>query len=129
MSEKQKRTEYWRKRYRENIDKKRAQARAVYASRTPEEKERWAKRARGYHLENNYGLTAAAFDAMLTGQSGRCAICRTEEPGGRGWHVDHDHRTGNVRGLLCHGCNTGLGMFRDRPDALLAAVAYLEGTK
>jgi hypothetical protein len=72
-----------------------------------------------------YGLTEADFDAMLAAQHGRCAICRGEDPGTRGWAVDHDHGTGAVRGLLCTPCNTALGFFQDSPELLDAARRYL----
>jgi hypothetical protein len=63
---------------------------------------------------------------MLEAQGGRCAICRSDKPGGRGrFAVDHCHSSGRVRGLLCVACNAGLGQFRDDPDLLRAAVAYL----
>lgn len=67
-------------------------------------------------------------------QQWRCAICRTEDPGGKGGlHIDHDHRhcAGTYgcglcyRGLLCHSCNTGLGLFRENPELLDAAAAYI----
>lgn len=58
---------------------------------------------------------------MLAEQDGLCAICR-EAPAE---HVDHDHKTGRVRGLLCFNCNGALGQFRDRADLMLRAVAYL----
>jgi hypothetical protein len=74
-----------------------------------------------------YGLTQHDWDAMVEQQGNRCAICRGDKPGGRGelWHIDHDHETGNVRGLLCHACNVGLGNFRDDPALLEAAAAYI----
>lgn len=57
-----------------------------------------------------YGITRADYDAMLAAQGGHCAVCPRTEPGGRGryFHVDHDHQTGKVRGLLCHEHNTAL---------------------
>lgn len=74
----------------------------------------------------SYGVTEAQWRAMLRNQGGMCAICGASEPGGKGqWHVDHDHRTGNVRALLCHMCNVGLGAFRDNTDLLRAAMGYL----
>jgi hypothetical protein len=59
---------------------------------------------------------------MLANHGGLCAICR-EAPA---QHVDHDHVTGRVRGLLCFNCNGALGQFRDRRDLMLAAIAYLD---
>lgn len=79
-------------------------------------------------LKTKYGLTEATFDEMLERQGGGCGICGTQEPQGRGQrlHVDHDHKTGQVRGLLCTSCNNGLGRFHDDVDLLRAAVAYLQ---
>lgn len=83
-----------------------------------------------------YGLTEEVFAAMLAAQGGRCAICGTDEPGGRNsvWHVDHDHhccpgaRTCGkcIRGLLCQRCNIGLGYFSDNQAILESAIGYLE---
>lgn len=74
-----------------------------------------------------YGLTHADWDALVRKQKDRCAICRTSRPGGRGerWHIDHDHVTGRVRGLLCHRCNMGVGFFRDDPEIIKAAARYV----
>lgn len=68
---------------------------------------------------------------MFDIQRGECAICGATE-GGHGRTdellVDHDHTTGEVRGLLCHGCNGGLGHFRDNVDVLQSAMLYLESS-
>lgn len=72
-----------------------------------------------------YGIDRATYDAMLAAQHGRCAICGGP-PGRSRLHVDHDHITGAVRGLLCGPCNQGLGFLRDDPDVLRAALRYLE---
>lgn len=79
-------------------------------------------------LIRKYGISVAERDAMSLAQNGRCKIC-DGEPDGR-WkklHVDHCHKTGKVRGLLCSKCNSGIGYFRDNPVTLTAAIAYLKG--
>jgi hypothetical protein len=78
-------------------------------------------------------MTFEQLHAIYESQGGRCAICR--RPGnppahGHGagkttLHVDHDHASGRVRGLLCSLCNTGIGAFSESPEALQAALAYL----
>jgi hypothetical protein len=78
-------------------------------------------------LRTRYGLTLDDYKTMLAAQGGVCAICR--EPSTSAWgslHVDHDHDTGRVRGLLCEACNVGLGNFKDDPARLRAAAVYLE---
>lgn len=86
---------------------------------------------REYDLLRRYGLTRASYDALLTEQQGVCAICATTDPGRghRFFSVDHDHSTGEVRGLLCNNCNVGIGMLlrdcRDSIPLLLALVKYL----
>lgn len=79
------------------------------------------------NLSKLYGVTKEAYDALLASQGGRCWICRRlfkKSP-----HVDHDHKTGKVRGLLCNGCNRGLGYFHDDPERLAAAIRYLQRTR
>jgi len=79
------------------------------------------------HSLSRYGITADDFDAMLSQQNGSCAICSTEEPGGKGsFHVDHCHATGVVRALLCNKCNVGLGSFGDSPERLIKAASYIK---
>ena len=74
-----------------------------------------------------YGITEKQADALLASQGGRCAICRTDTPNGRGaWHLDHDHATQAVRGFLCQACNSGLGFFKDDPLRLSLAGEYLK---
>jgi hypothetical protein len=78
-------------------------------------------------FRRKYGITLADYEKLLAAQQNRCAICSTLTPGGRGehFHVDHDHATGVVRGLLCHNCNLGVGSFKDQPERLEAAATYL----
>ena len=73
-----------------------------------------------------YGITPEQFADLLTTQSNRCAICRSPEPGkNKSWHIDHDHVTKTVRGLLCSRCNTMLGMAKDSIETLVSGVSYL----
>ena len=68
---------------------------------------------RDYHLRRRYGLTSADVDFMIDEQGGTCAVCSGEPE-----HVDHDHKTGRVRGILCFNCNQALGNVRDNPEVL-----------
>lgn len=70
-----------------------------------------------------YGLTPERYGQLLKEQGNHCAICQTSHDA---YLVDHDHVTGVVRGLLCHGCNSGLGRFGDSARSLRAAIRYLE---
>lgn len=79
----------------------------------------------------NYGLAPGQFQVMLDAQNGVCASCGYPETATfrgrpRALHVDHDHTTGQVRGLLCTGCNTALGLLREDPARILGLIRYLE---
>lgn len=77
--------------------------------------------------KGKYGLTPDAFWDIVWDQDLGCAICGTEFcPGGPKMFVDHNHATGEVRGVLCPTCNSALGLFGDSPDRLHAALEYLE---
>jgi hypothetical protein len=74
-----------------------------------------------------YGLTPEQFAEMLEAQDGRCAICGdTQATTKKRFHVDHCHATGRVRGLLCSRCNPAIGLFKEDPDILNKAIAYLQ---
>lgn len=79
-----------------------------------------------YMLKYLYGMTADTYTAMYVRQMGSCAICGKNLPTRTSVHVDHDHRTGIVRGLLCAMCNLGLGTFEDDPVRLARAADYLK---
>lgn len=81
------------------------------------------------HTLSQVGLTIEDYDGWLAAQGGVCAICKQPEPHtNKRLSVDHDHRTGKARGLLCSFCNPGLGMFRDSIATLSAAIEYLKRT-
>ena len=84
---------------------------------------------KNYRQKYLYGLSEQEFFKLLEKQDNRCAICGTHRDVlTRDLHIDHDHETGEVRGLLCISCNTGLGQFRDSKDLLTFAIAYLESS-
>jgi hypothetical protein len=84
------------------------------------------------NLGKKYGVTEDWYRETLKDQQFACAICGADEPKGNGnlhFHVDHDHETGQVRGLLCSPCNVGLGKFKDSPSVLQSAINYLKNFK
>ena len=86
---------------------------------------------RSQYLKRNYGLTFEEFDSMLSSQDNACAICGTKSPSKnrgrtRRFHVDHNHITGEVRGLLCKSCNIALGEVNDNIHTLKSMIEYLE---
>lgn len=76
---------------------------------------------KAYDIQRLYGLTPAQHTELLNKASGCCQICKSTER----LHIDHDHTTGKVRGILCSSCNVGLGYFKDSPLLLLKANRYL----
>lgn len=85
--------------------------------------------ARETNTKRKHGISHVEYDRMLDLQGGVCAICKSNKSGSRweSFNIDHDHETGQIRGLLCSSCNMGLGMFRDRADLLIEAAKYLGG--
>jgi len=88
-------------------------------NRTP----KYQKKRREWKLQNEYGLSLEAYDDMLNQQGGVCAVCQESNDGNL--PVDHDHKTGQIRGLLCHRCNRVLGQLRDDPRLIHGLVSYL----
>lgn len=72
-----------------------------------------------------YGITKEQWEALYTAQGGLCALCG-RQPGKKGLAVDHCHRRGHFRSLLCGRCNMGLGAFSDNPELLRRAADYLD---
>lgn len=79
------------------------------------------------NLQRNYGITSMEYEQILKRQGGGCIICgsRVGNKRTKFLHIDHDHSTGCIRGLLCSRCNTGLGLFHENPELLRAALDYL----
>jgi hypothetical protein len=93
---------------------------------TPEKRKQYNKRTREWNRKKLSGFSPEDFENKLREQNYRCAICETEDPGATNWHADHDHKTGQKRGVLCHKCNTGLGLLKDDIDILCSAIEYLK---
>lgn len=111
----------WRKKhptyYRDKGRARRAKDPVAYAA--------WQRRLM---MKTLYGITVEDYDKMFKAQRGRCAICRTTEVGQttkKNFCVDHDHKTGKVRGLLCFRCNRALGLFYDKAHVVAKAAEYL----
>jgi hypothetical protein len=102
-----------------------------WRSRNPEaDRQRdWAnpQKERERHLVRKYGVSLSDYDRMMEKQGGSCAICRKTQE--RAFDVDHNHKTGAVRGLLCTSCNRMLGHAGDSPETLRAAADYLSCRK
>lgn len=100
----------------------------LYNEQNPEKRKASdLKTKRGRNLKRLYGIGIDRYAAMFEAQGGCCAICLTHQSKlKRKLHVDHDHATGKVRGLLCQLCNTALGLARDDINILKAAISYLE---
>lgn len=98
--------------------------------RAPEGRHYHCKSCRKEESLIQYNLTISSYDKLVKLQGNKCAICGTSEPKGTStlnrWYVDHNHETGEVRGLLCSPCNTGLGNFYDNAEVLRRAAKYLD---
>lgn len=79
------------------------------------------------HLRKKYGMSWEDYKKMWIEQEGCCAICKTYQLELKSiLCVDHNHTTNQVRGLLCHSCNHGIGKFRDKISLLQSAIDYLK---
>ena len=74
------------------------------------------------HLKTRYGLTLEEYEAFCDLRNNQCELCGST----RLLHIDHDHKTGELRGLLCNKCNQGLGLFNDSSDLIQKAYEYLK---
>jgi|SRR5712671_2041930 len=103
-----KRTEYMRKyraEHREAFNKMCKESHnRIRRNRTPEARH-------DQHLRSRYGITREDFLRILKDQGEMCLICETKTSGGRNWHMDHCHKTGKLRSILCNSCNPHLGWY------------------
>jgi hypothetical protein len=78
------------------------------------------------NLKRMFGMSIEEYDEKLAKQGNVCKICGLKCISGKRLAVDHDHKTGKIRDLLCSNCNGGLGKFQDNPELLLKAADYLK---
>lgn len=80
-------------------------------------------------IQRKYGINIKQKNKILKNQNNRCAVCKSlfiNNEKCRSDHIDHCHKTGMVRGILCRSCNLGLGLFRDNTEFLETAIKYLK---
>ena len=99
-----------------------AYCKPCHNARGRESKQRLYGGHRHYRLRDRYGIGAAEVQALVDAQGGLCKVC-CRNPA---LQVDHDHDTGVIRGILCDGCNGGLGLFNEDIQLLQRAIEYLE---
>ncbi len=86
---------------------------------------------KAHHLKKSYGLDRISFENMLSNQGFLCLLCSqvlSKYPDST-THIDHDHITGRVRGILCRSCNQGIGFLKHDPGILIKAIEYLKDSK
>lgn len=121
----------WRRKYEQqpHIKAKKALRRKQYTKKNPVKYRNMLKKS---NLKRQYGISLEEYEEMFSSQGGKCKICfdyekgidpRTELPFNLA--VDHDHKTGRIRGLLCANCNRAIGLFKDNPETILSAHNYL----
>lgn len=104
--------------------KYRASEKGKEASAKYNKTEKGEAASRKRHLKTKYNLTIEEWDTVYRKQNGKCACCN-KQVDAKHMHTDHNHTTNDVRGLLCNGCNTGLGHLGDSPSRLQKAYNYL----
>ena len=84
-----------------------------------------------YRLKTEFKMTLEDWDNLFASQGNRCAICGAISPGRKDghWCLDHDHSNGKHRGILCNGCNMGLGNIKDNKETLSQAIAYIQRSR
>ena len=92
-------------------------------------KKRGHNYSRAYKLMREYGLTVDSYHELVERQAGLCCICTRPMDPRKGTHIDHDHLTGAIRGLLCLRCNGGIGLLQDSALVVSGADAYLSASE
>ena len=84
-----------------------------------------------HRLRTDFGMNQDDWDSLFLSQGKGCAICGSTDPGRKDnhWCLDHDHETNKPRGILCNGCNMGIGNFKDNTKFIASAIEYLTRAK
>lgn len=107
--------------YRKKNNKRRLAYLKDWAKKNPE-------KVREQKYRHRYGIDISEYNRLLEEQGGSCKICKSKDKKRKNaefFAVDHCHKTGKVRGLLCYNCNSGLGKFKDDPELVEKALSYL----
>lgn len=101
------------------------------AQATPELLEQLRTNRRRYHLLHTFDISLEDYERMFEAQEGVCAVCGRSETGIRrgsckSLDVDHNHKTGAIRGLLCSACNAALGLLKEDPETITSLLEYLQ---
>jgi len=92
--------------------------------------EKCTAHARKSNLKIKFKMSIEDYNALLDSQNGKCSLCnKTPEENGKALSVDHNHKTGKVRGLLCDNCNKGIGFLKENTEILQKAIKYIEKDK
>ena len=111
-----------KKYYKSNVEKVK-ETLQKWQKENPEKYQEHKKKERSRRYKRKYGIDEDEYLEIVKKQDGRCRICKRKP---RRLVVDHDHKTGNFRGLLCHSCNVALGLAQDNTQTLLEMVKYLQ---
>jgi hypothetical protein len=85
------------------------------------------EKVRDVQLNRTFGITLEEYNELLNKQNGVCSICGDPPTiDQKKFSIDHDHITGKIRGILCRGCNVGIGHFKDDPELLRKAINYIK---
>lgn len=99
---------------------------AEFYDKRPGELDRRCRRCRkSQYLQRRHGIDIDEFEGICWLQDGKCRICGDLLGEGKQVHIDHDHQTGVIRGVLCNNCNRGIGFLRDDPELIRSAADYL----
>ena len=109
-----------------NMNRARFCSRTCWKTGTKSKYKDIPEQQRAWHLKAHYGISLAEYQAILVLQGGGCAVCGKKKHSVKALHVDHDHKTGKTRGIVCSSCNRAIAFMGDSPELAKKLVNYLE---